>query len=74
MRPPQLPLAVEPYLRVRRRIIAGELHCPDSAQRHQALFGLGALFALVWSTLIQAPAVGYRPCWTRNCPKPRAVF
>jgi hypothetical protein len=37
----------EPYLHLRRQIIAGELHCPDSAQRHQALFGLGALFALV---------------------------
>src|SRR5438874_13512707 len=28
-------------------LIAGGLDCPDSTQRHQALFGLGALSALV---------------------------
>jgi hypothetical protein len=31
----------------RRRIATGVLQYPDLAQRHQTLFGLGALFALV---------------------------
>jgi len=59
-------------LRRRRQIIAGGFHCPDSAQRHQALFGLGALFA-EWLTLIQRvtcfglpPSSGCRPYLARG--------
>jgi hypothetical protein len=44
--PCSLNFPVEPYCALRRQIIAGGLHCPDSTQRHQALFGLGALSAL----------------------------
>jgi len=38
---------IEPWHHPRRQIATGGLHYPDLTQRHQASFGLGALFALV---------------------------
>jgi hypothetical protein len=37
--------AGEPSPVLDRQMITGGLHCPDSAQRHQATFSLAALFA-----------------------------
>ena len=36
----------EPWHELCGQIATGGLHCPDLAQRHQALFGLGTLFAV----------------------------
>lgn len=59
LKPPQF----EPWHPLCRQIATGGLHCPVLAQRHQAIFGLGAL--LHWRPICSPnPAGGNRgPLW-----------